>query len=130
MEDIKLRYYDVVRKLLIARTPPGQETQDLPPVYDTEHEKIQKEQLIKLFNRTPEEVEEEEVLVQQLKKIKSHKKEREMKLHNFNKLITTAENKPSSLSLLGSNDRSGIYRHITRQLMDTLLIHQVSPTFK
>jgi len=113
MEDIKLRYYDVVRKLLIARTPPGQETQDLPPVYDAEHEKMRKEQLIKLFNRTPEEVEEEEVLVQQLKKIESRKKEREKKSHDFNKLITAAENKPSSLSLLGSSDGSGFSSHHT-----------------
>ena len=59
MEDLKDRYYKVVRKLITARTPPGQEPQDLPPPYDCEHEKNRKEQLVKLFNRTPEEVEEE-----------------------------------------------------------------------
>ena len=51
MEDIKARYYDVLRKLTKARTPPGQEPQDLPAEYDAEHEKNRKEQLIKLFNR-------------------------------------------------------------------------------
>ena len=39
-----------------ARTAPGQDVQDLPPVYDCEHEKNRKEQLNKLFDRTPEQV--------------------------------------------------------------------------
>ena len=51
MEDLKARYYDVVRKLTTARTPPGQDPQDIPPEYDAEHEKNRKEQMIKLFKR-------------------------------------------------------------------------------
>ena len=71
----------------------------MPPPYDCEHEKNRKEQLIKLFLRTPEEVEEEEMLVAELKKIEGRKKEREKKSQDINKLITAAENKPTSASL-------------------------------
>ena len=56
------------------------------------------------FYRTPEEVEEEEVLVAQLKKIESRKKEREKKSHDINKLITAADNKPSLSSHTGSSE--------------------------
>lgn len=107
MEDLKARYYDVVRKIITARTPPGQEPQDLPPAYDAQHEKNRKEQLIKLFNRTPEEVEEEEILVAELKKIESRKKEREKKSHDFNKLITATESKPQAASVSASTENSG-----------------------
>lgn len=94
MEDLKERYYNVVRKLIKARTPPGQDPQDVPPAYDCQHEKNRKEQLIKLFNRTPEEVEEEENLVAELKKIEVRKKDREKKSQDINKLITATESKP------------------------------------
>ena len=39
-----------------ARTPPGKEQKDVPPLYDCDHEKKRKEQLVKLFSRTPEQV--------------------------------------------------------------------------
>jgi len=98
MEDLKSRYYHVVRELAVARAPPGQSVQDLPPEYDCEHEKNRKEQLVKLFSRTPEQVEEEEMLVAELKKIEGRKKEREKKSQDINKLITAAESKPSAIS--------------------------------
>lgn len=44
------------------------------------------------------------MLVAQLKKIESRKKEREKKSHDINKLITAADNKPSSSSHTGSSD--------------------------
>jgi len=97
MEDLKDRYYKVVQKLITARTAPGQEAQEVPPNYDCEHEKNRKEQLVKLFSRTPEQVEEEEMLVAELKKIEGRKKEREKKSQDINKLITATENKPTAV---------------------------------
>lgn len=97
MEDLKDRYYKVVRALAEGRTPPGQKVPDIPPEYDCDHEKNRKEQLVKLFNRTPEQVEEEEMLVAELKKIEGRKKEREKKSQDVNKLITATENKPSAI---------------------------------
>ena len=39
-----------------AREPPGQEPQNLPPPFDPQHETERKRQLLKLYNRTPEQV--------------------------------------------------------------------------
>lgn len=39
-----------------GRSPPGIEPDDLPTPYDAQHETTRKEQLLKLFNRTPEQV--------------------------------------------------------------------------
>ena len=134
MEDLKARYYEVVRRLIAARTPPGQEPQDVPPSYDCEHEKNRKEQLIKLFDRTPEEVEEEEVLVAQLKKIESRKKEREKKSHDLNKLITAAESKPhhhtssaSSTNASGETIGTGASAHTSSDALGQTLSKYVSP---
>ena len=41
---------------LQARAPPGQEPQNLPSTYDSQHETERKKQLLKLFNRTQEQV--------------------------------------------------------------------------
>ena len=45
--------------------------------YDADHERRRKEQLKRLYNRTPEQIEEEEMLRTELKKIEARKKERE-----------------------------------------------------
>jgi len=94
VEEIKGRYYDLVGRLFKVRAPPGKEEENAPPVFDAEHEAKRKEQLLKLYNRTPEQVEEEDMLVTELKKIESRKKEREKKQLELNKLITAAEKKP------------------------------------
>ena len=39
-----------------VRAPPGKEEENAPPVFDAEHEAKRKEQLLKLYNRTPEQV--------------------------------------------------------------------------
>ncbi|XP_012553597.1 DNA methyltransferase 1-associated protein 1 isoform X1 [Hydra vulgaris] len=97
MEDLKQKYYNVVQKLIKVRTLPGQEPKDLPPNFDGEHEKNRKEQLIQIFNRTPEQVEEEEMLVSELKKIESRKKDRERKSQEVTKLIHAVDAKPGQM---------------------------------
>ncbi|XP_035699904.1 DNA methyltransferase 1-associated protein 1-like [Branchiostoma floridae] len=89
IEDLKERYYNICSKLTKIRAPPGQE----PKVYvfDADHERRRKEQLERLFNRTPEQVKEEEYLNQELKKIEMRKKEREKKTQDLQKLITAAD---------------------------------------
>ena len=79
--------------------------------YDADHERRRKEQLNKLFSRTPEQVrkqynvarcceslllfrvqvEEEENLLNEQKKIEQRKKEREKKTQDLQKLISAAE---------------------------------------
>eukprot|EP00795_Rhopilema_esculentum_P004303 gene4303-20503_t len=94
MEELKGRYYDLVGRLFKVQAQPGKEHDSEPPVFDAEHEAKRKEQLLKLYNRTPEQVEEEDMLVSEQKKIESRKKEREKKQLELNKLITAAEKKP------------------------------------
>uniref|UniRef100_A0AAY4BD75 DNA methyltransferase 1-associated protein 1 n=1 Tax=Denticeps clupeoides TaxID=299321 RepID=A0AAY4BD75_9TELE len=89
VEDLKERYYNICGKLAKVRAATGSE----PKVYifDAGHEKRRKEQLERLFNRTPEQVAEEEYLVQELRKIETRKKEREKKAQDLQKLITAAD---------------------------------------
>lgn len=60
-------------------------------MFDAEHEKRRKEQLKKLFERTPEQVEEEQMLLSELRKIEQRKKERDRKTQDLQKLITAAD---------------------------------------
>lgn len=59
--------------------------------YDAEHERKRKEQLTKLFVRTPKQIEEEQMLVNELKKIEARKKERDRKTQDLQKLISQAD---------------------------------------
>lgn len=59
--------------------------------YDAEHERKRKEQLTKLFDRTPKQIEEEQMLVNELKKIEARKKERDRKTQDLQKLISQAD---------------------------------------
>ncbi|MCJ8734624.1 hypothetical protein PDJAM_G00237400 [Pangasius djambal] len=89
VEDLKERYYNICGKLTKVRAPTGTE----PKVYifDAGHERRRKDQLERLFNRTPEQVAEEEYLIQELRKIETRKKEREKKAQDLQKLITAAD---------------------------------------
>ncbi|XP_033821727.1 DNA methyltransferase 1-associated protein 1 isoform X1 [Periophthalmus magnuspinnatus] len=89
VEDLKERYYSICGKLTKVRAASGTE----PKIYifDAGHERRRKEQLEKLFNRTPEQVAEEEYLIQELRKIETRKKEREKKAQDLQKLIKAAD---------------------------------------
>ena len=70
-------------------------------VFDIEHEQKRREQLEKLFNRTKEQVEEEQYLLEELKKIEIRKRERERRSHDVNKLLTAVD-----LNINSSSDMS------------------------
>lgn len=54
MEDLKERYYYICAKLANVRAAPGTDLKI--PVFDAGHERRRKEQLERLYNRTPEQV--------------------------------------------------------------------------
>ena len=54
MEDLKERYYHICAKLANIRAAPGTDLKI--PVFDAGHERRRKEQLERLYNRTPEQV--------------------------------------------------------------------------
>ncbi|XP_022650406.1 DNA methyltransferase 1-associated protein 1-like [Varroa jacobsoni] len=93
VEDIKDRYYSICNTLKKIRAPPGTEVKI--QAFDADHERRRKEQLDKLLSRTPEEVEEEQNLIQELRKIDLRKKERERKTQDLQKMIQDNEQRAS-----------------------------------
>ncbi|KAF3834770.1 hypothetical protein F7725_027328 [Dissostichus mawsoni] len=77
------------QRRITLRAVPGTEPKIY--VFDAGHERRRKEQLDKLFNRTPEQVAEEEYLTLELRKIESRKREREKKAQDLQKLIKAAD---------------------------------------
>jgi len=99
IEDLKERYYGICEKLETLHADPSKAASK-SFLFDADHERRRKEQLNRLYNRTPEQVEEEEMLRAELKKIEARKKEREKKTQDLQKLIlqadTTASKSPTS----------------------------------
>ncbi|KAL7294912.1 hypothetical protein TKK_0011833 [Trichogramma kaykai] len=87
VEDLKNRYYQVCASLNKVKNQ-----HEKIYHYDYEHEKKRKEQLKKLFERTQKQVEEEQTLLIELRKIEQRKKERDRKTQDLQKLITAADN--------------------------------------
>ena len=85
LEDLKERYYDICNSLGRVRKQPGEDFEEV--VYDADHERRRRQQLARLFARTEEQVEEEAMLIQELKRIEARKKEREKKSQDLQKLI-------------------------------------------
>ncbi|XP_067119245.1 DNA methyltransferase 1-associated protein 1 isoform X2 [Centruroides vittatus] len=90
VEDLKERYYNIGNILAKVRATAGQEPKIR--VFDADHERRRKEQLRKLHDRTPEQMEEEQTLLNELRKIEMRKREREKKTQDLQKLITAADN--------------------------------------
>lgn len=88
VEDLKERYYEVVGILTKLK---GTEGDKKIFVYDAEHERKRKEQMKKLLDRTPKDIEEEQMLLNELKKIEQRKKERDRKTQDLQKLISQAD---------------------------------------
>ena len=64
----KERYYGIVEKLETLHADPSKAAAKTF-AYDAEHERRRKEQLCRLYDRTPEQVEEEDILRAELKKV-------------------------------------------------------------
>lgn len=83
MEELKKHYYDICNAM---------QPNELKQIaFDSDHEKRRKEQLSKLYNRSNEQVQEEQKLLEELRKIDQRKKEREKKTQDLQKLITAAD---------------------------------------
>ena len=94
IEDLKERYYGICEKLETLHADPSKAASKTF-FYDADHERRRKEQLKRLYNRTPEQIEEEEMLRAELKKIEARKKEREKKTQDLQKLIMQADSSAS-----------------------------------
>jgi len=89
VEDMKERYYSIQYRL--DKLQDSEAEVPAHSLYDADHERLRKDQLDKLYNRTPEELEEEEFLVEELRKIEVRRKEREKKQQDLQRLIHAAD---------------------------------------
>ncbi|KAK2724387.1 DNA methyltransferase 1-associated protein 1-like [Artemia franciscana] len=91
VEDLKERYYEIWNKIGKARAVVENIPEPKLILFDAEHERRRKEQLRRLFDRTPEQIEEEAMLLAELRKIEIRKKDRDRKTQDLQKLITAAD---------------------------------------
>lgn len=113
MEDMKERYYGLVNELNAARG-----SQEDPLAYDADHERRRKEQLIKLWDRTEEQIKEEEELKEAVKRIEAKRKDREKKAHDLQRLINNTErvslspdsSTPGTPSMMGTGRAGAAHR--------------------
>lgn len=94
VEDLKERFYEVTGILAKIKGNADKKVY----IFDAEHERKRKEQLKKLFDRTPKQIEEEQMLLNELKKIEARKKERERKTQDLQKLISQADQQGDAAS--------------------------------
>ncbi|XP_063395424.1 DNA methyltransferase 1-associated protein 1 [Cydia fagiglandana] len=105
VEDLKERYYHISATLGKLKTNPWSNAittvngEKRTYHYDAEHERKRKEQLRRLFDRTQEQIDEEQMLIVELKKIEARKRERERKTQDLQKLISRAD----SGTVVGAN---------------------------
>merc|ERR1712223_1901076 len=110
IEDLKGRYYGLCEKLETLHADPSK-AGSKPFHYDVDHEKRRKEQLKRLCNRTAEEVEEEEMLRADLKKLIA-----QADSTSKNTLMDKKALKKKMISANGSNVQS---KSPTKEQMDT-----------
>lgn len=100
VEDLKERYYEVVAVLSKVR---GTNSDKKIFSFDAEHERKRKDQMRKLLDRTQKDIEEEQMLLNELKKIEARKKERDRKTQDLQKLISQADQQGESTPLPASS---------------------------
>jgi len=93
VEDLKERYYTILEKLerVHGGSTGSGDGNKKHFIYDADHERRRKEQLRRFYNRTQDQVEEEEQLKSELRKIEARKKEREKKTADLQKLIARTD---------------------------------------
>lgn len=108
VEDLKERYYEVVsiltkvnvqeatyrarhKQIHFFQQVKGNSGEKKVFNFDAEHERKRKDQMRKLFDRTQKDIEEEQMLLKELKKIEAEKKERDRKQQDLQKLISQAD---------------------------------------
>merc|ERR1719411_114922 len=117
VEDLKERYYNIVDKLeRVHGGATGAQEQRKSFVYDADHERRRKEQLRRLYNRTTDQLEEEDILKNELRKIEARKKEREKKTADLQKMIAQADASSSEARKVSKKQKLVVGRtNVSRQ---------------
>ncbi|KAF0451023.1 SWR1-complex protein 4 [Gigaspora margarita] len=93
MEDLKDRYYSVCKKLLQVRPPEGSDKGALIAMntYDKAKEEKRKKHMCALYLRSPEEIKEEEALLEEYERIEQNEKKFAKERENLLKLLSFQE---------------------------------------
>lgn len=94
-----LNYWNVCSSSFTQSQVKGSNGDKKPFVFDADHERKRKDQMKKLLDRSQKDIEEEQMLLNELKKIEARKKERDRKTQDLQKLISQADQ--VSLALCG-----------------------------
>lgn len=86
LEELKERYYQVSNSVGKARAAEGETFEEFK--FDADHERRRKEQLGRLFQRTKDQVKDESILINELRKMEVRKKDQKKKTHDFQKLLS------------------------------------------
>ena len=104
----------------------GAQEQKKTFVYDADHERRRKEQLRRLYNRTQDQLDEEEMLKGELRKIEARKKEREKKTADLQKMIAQADATNQETKKMNKKQkmvpRSGVARQVNTQHVFKILL--------
>lgn len=128
IEDLKERYYSVCSTLTKVRAGSGSNQETKIYVFDADHERRRKEQLKRLYERTPEQVEEEQNLISELRKIEARKKERDKKTQDLQKLITAADSQADPRKQERKVPRKKL-QHQARPRVDTNVVESAGIKF-
>lgn len=94
VEDLKERYYFALNQLGKSRTTRTIDPPKGVKPFDCEHERKRKKQLINLYNRTKEEIDEEANLMIELRRIEQKRKEREKRMQDLQKIMDASRSAP------------------------------------
>ncbi|KAF0764837.1 DNA methyltransferase 1-associated protein 1 [Aphis craccivora] len=106
-EDLKDRYYSVCNTLTkVIRGGNVNESK----MFDAEHETRRKQQLERLYSRTPKQIEEEQMLIQEMRKIEARKRDRDRKTQDLQKLISAVDKQNDSRKSLKIDKKTTHHR--------------------
>ena len=94
LEELKERFFQVCNQIEKARSPAEENFKGF--YFDAEHERRRKLQLERLFSRNKEQIRNEVVLIDEIKKITLKRKDRAKKTLEFHKLLSFDSNTDSS----------------------------------
>ncbi|KAJ1530661.1 hypothetical protein ONE63_005532 [Megalurothrips usitatus] len=127
VEDLKERYYSV--RTILGKVK-GTSSADVKPYgFDADHERRRKEQLKRLYERTQKEIEEEQTLVTEYRRIEARKKERDKKTQDLQKLITAADNQSESRRIEKKLPKKKLQQQLARPRIDSVTVESTGIKF-
>jgi len=110
IEDLKERYYKMMKKLVEINALPEEDVSKHPLVkfnFNKAHEEQRKQQFEKLYNRTKEQIEEEKMLIQEYKRIEQQLMRHQKQKKRVLQLSDTALNATPGTPVAAPEERRG-----------------------